>query len=159
MNSQCTPKDHKHLHRLSRIWVSNPRYFITVCVEQRRSLLATGPAAGILLDEWNDAVGRHGWAVGSYCIMPDHVHFFCTNGESETPLSVFVGNWKQWTAKKLKRSAGLDGTVWQKGFFDHLLRSSESYSQKWDYVRNNPVRAGLVEKSEDWPFLGHVHYL
>jgi len=43
---------------------------------------------------------------------------------------------------------------WQEGFFDHVLRSSESYSQKWDYVRQNPVRAKLIEKSEDWPWQG-----
>jgi len=41
--------------------------------------------------------------------------------------------------------------VWQRGFFDHLLRSEESYSEKWNYVRNNPVRAGLVASGDDWP--------
>jgi hypothetical protein len=44
--------------------------------------------------------------------------------------------------------------IWQRGFFDHLLRSEESYAQKWDYVRGNPVRAQLVEKVEDWPYAG-----
>jgi hypothetical protein len=40
-----------------------------------------------------------------------------------------------------------------------LLRSGESYSQKWDYVRENPVRGGLVERAEDWPFAGEIHDL
>jgi len=44
----------------------------------------------------------------------------------------------------------------QKGFFDHLLRSGESYSQKWEYVRDNPVRAGLVEAWEEWPYNGEI---
>ena len=44
----------------------------------------------------------------------------------------------------------------QRGFFDHLLRSAESYGQKWNYVRENPVRAGLVEKAEDWPYAGEI---
>jgi len=43
-----------------------------------------------------------------------------------------------------------------KGTFDHILRSGESYSQKWDYVRENPVRAGLVTDWREWPFLGEV---
>ena len=38
--------------------------------------------------------------------------------------------------------------LWQPGFFDHLLRNDESYSQKWEYVRENPVRAGLVVRTE-----------
>lgn len=46
------------------------------------------------------------------------------------------------------------GRAWQDGFFDHVLRSSESYSEKWNYVRMNPVRAGLVNNAEDWPFSG-----
>ena len=154
-----TSKHPKHLNHLSRIWIANPRYFITICTEQRRSILATETAAAVLCDEWQAAAERHGWAVGSYCIMPDHVHFFCTDGERGTTLSVFIGKWKEWTAKKLRRFAGLEGTIWQKGYFDHLLRSVESYSEKWEYVRNNPVRIGLVEKCEDWPFLGHIHYL
>ena len=43
-----------------------------------------------------------------------------------------------------------------RGFFDHLLRSEESYAQKWDYVRENPVRAQLVERVEDWPYAGEL---
>jgi hypothetical protein len=43
------------------------------------------------------------------------------------------------------------------GFFDHVLRSRESYEQKWLYVRENPVRAGLVQRVDDWPFAGEIH--
>ena len=51
---------------------------------------------------------------------------------------------------------GIPAPHWQKGFFDHVLRSDESYAQKWEYVRDNPVRAGLVKKWEDWPYWGEV---
>jgi putative transposase len=44
----------------------------------------------------------------------------------------------------------------QEGFFDHLLRSYESYTQKWDYVRMNPVRAQLSKTPEDWPYQGEI---
>jgi REP element-mobilizing transposase RayT len=43
---------------------------------------------------------------------------------------------------------------WQPGFFDHVLRNDESYTQKWKYVRENPVRAGLVSRADDWPYQG-----
>ena len=46
--------------------------------------------------------------------------------------------------------------LWQPGFFDHLLRHDESYSEKWLYVRENPIRNGLVEKWEDWPYRGEI---
>jgi hypothetical protein len=49
--------------------------------------------------------------------------------------------------------------LWEEGFFDHVLRSDESYSQKWNYVRENPVRAGLVKSVEDWPCQGEIVYI
>src|SRR6266404_5418024 len=42
---------------------------------------------------------------------------------------------------------------------DHLLRSAESYTEKWHYVRENPVRAGLVKRWDDWPFHGEIFVL
>ena len=59
----------------------------------------------------------------------------------------------------MARELKVAGRVWQKEFFDHVLRSCESYSQKWDYVKENPVRAGLVKKSDDWPFQGEIESL
>ena len=50
-------------------------------------------------------------------------------------------------------------SLWQPGFFDHLLRSDESYAQKWEYVRENPVRAGLVKVAEDWPYQGEIVHI
>ena len=149
---------HKHLHRLERVWVANPRYFITICTSRRKPILTREGVDEILRNEWGDALKRHGWAVGSYVVMPDHVHFFCTDGDQGTTLSRFVGAWKEWTSKSIQRMCRVEGPIWQKGFFDHLLRSDESYSEKWEYVRNNPVRAGLVARAEDWPFSGSVDY-
>ena len=57
---------------------------------------------------------------------------------------------------KMLRSQDIPSPRWQKGFFDHILRSEESYSVKWNYVRDNPVRAGLVKEWSRWPFLGGI---
>jgi putative transposase len=110
----------------------------------------------ILVREWFEARKRHGRAIGRYVIMPDHVHFFCAPELDAKPLSLFVGFWKEWTSKSIKRKLGLTTPIWQDEFFDHVLRSSESYSEKWDYVRNNPVRAQLISCPEDWPWQGEV---
>ena len=90
--------------------------------------------------------------------MPDHLHFFCVN--NETPgagsLSRFMAGFKQWTAKGILRATGAAPPFWQKGFFDHVLRSDESYESKWGYVRENPVRAGLVSNADEWPYAGEI---
>src|SRR5207248_4124540 len=67
---------HKHLRRLQRVWIDWPIYFITTCIFKRRAILASREVAAILVDEWRNAHDRHGWAIGRYVIMPDHVHFF-----------------------------------------------------------------------------------
>jgi putative transposase len=52
--------------------------------------------------------------------------------------------------------SGIQKPHWQEGFFDHVLRNSESYAQKWDYVRLNPVRAELCAEPGDWAFQGEI---
>src|SRR5262249_56507443 len=69
---------HKHLRRrLERVWIDFPIYYVTTCVRNRKRILAQDEVARILVEEWRAARRRHGWAVGRYVIMPDHVHFFC----------------------------------------------------------------------------------
>jgi len=59
----------------------------------------------------------------------------------------------------VKRELNFSETIWQEEFFDHVLRSSESYTQKWDYVKENPLRAGLVANAGDWPWQGEIESL
>lgn len=73
-------------------------------------------------------------------------------------LSDWVGSLKKSMSKAL-REKGESSPHWQKGFFDHVMRGGESYSQKRDYVRENPVRAGLVFRADDWPYAVQIHEL
>jgi hypothetical protein len=57
-----------------------------------------------------------------------------------------VSDWKRFTA----RSAKVD---WPENFFDHRLRGSDPLDEKAAYIRENPTRAGLVQKAEDWPWI------
>ena len=99
------------------------------------------------------AYSDHNIAVGRYTIMRDHVHLF-VRGADDFRLGPWVGRLKQAIAKYMVPAGTLP--IWQRGFFDHLLRSDESYAQKWNYVRENPVRAGLVTSADDWPYSGEI---
>jgi REP element-mobilizing transposase RayT len=127
-------------------------------------VLARPEIAEILTEEWRYARDRHGWAVGRYVIMPDHVHFFCRAEHESKTLSQFVGAWKGWSSRRARailrpRPAAAATKLWQREFFDHMLRSSESYSEKWNYVFENPVRAGLAICADDWPYAGEIETL
>jgi len=87
--------------------------------------------------------------------MPDQIHLFAAFASESVSLSLWVKSLKNAISKCL-RSNRVVSPHWQKGFFDHMLRSDESYEQKWDYVRQNPVRAGLVESSEVWEYQGEI---
>jgi len=153
--------ERNHLRRLDVVIEAKraPLFFVTCCVARRARLLAREEAVAILREAWRDAPSVHGWLVGRYVVMPDHVHFFATpGGERAKNLSGFVGGWKQWTGRRV-REQGLPRFRWQREFFDHLLRSEESYAEKWDYVRDNPVRANLVGRPEEWPYQGEVNAL
>lgn len=108
---------------------------------------------------WQNAQQLYGWRVGRDVLMPDHVHFFCAPSSDSHPLEIFVGKWKKWTSKYAHRRLGLNTPLWQKEFFDHVLRSSENYAEKSEYVRHDPLRAKLVSAAEDWPYQGELHDL
>jgi REP element-mobilizing transposase RayT len=82
--------------------------------------------------------------------MPDHVHLF-VRGDQGFRLSPWIGGLKRAISVVLKSQR-----LWQAGFFDHILRSEESYAEKWNYVRDNPVRAGLVKAADEWPYQGEI---
>jgi putative transposase len=87
--------------------------------------------------------------------MPDHVHFFASPIDRESDLSKFMQAFRSLVTRQL-RPLGFPYPLWQREFFDHLLRSDESYETKWQYVWRNPVRHGLVKQVEDWPFCGEI---
>ena len=143
-----------------------PLYFVTFNTMYRNHCLASERVHAAFRLYCETGVARSNIAVGRYVIMPDHVHLFVSGGAS-FELSLWVRGLKRAISKNIA-SANVEATVrpgtaattppriWQPGFFDHLMRHSESYAQKWSYVRENPVRARLVAHAEDWPYQGEI---
>ena len=146
-----------------------PLYFVTFNTMHRRHCLANEPVHSAFRLYCDTGVATANLAVGRYVIMPDHVHLFVT-GDASFELGLWVRGLKRGISKNIV-SANVQATarpgtaattpprIWQPGFFDHLMRHSESYAQKWSYVRENPVRAGLVAHAEDWPYQGEIVHL
>ncbi len=95
------------------------------------------------------------WLVGYYLVMPDHLHLFCAPYDTTFTLEKWVTYWKRQFRRSHKdREAG-----WQAHTLHHRLRREESYTEKWNYVRENPLRKGLVKNAEDWPYQGMMNLL
>lgn len=126
--------------------------FLTVCTDRRKRILTNAEAVRVVTDAWEKA---DRWAVGRYVFMPDHIHLFCGPACAEPiELKKWVTFWKSLSSRSWTRR--LDHPVWQPDFWDSKVRRGESYEEKWRYVVNNPVRKGLVARSEDWPYQGEL---
>jgi len=101
---------------------------------------------------WNKA---QAWLVGYYLLMPDHLHLFCAPHDLNISLNRWVSYWKRLFTQRTRNP----DWVWQSLHWDTRLPRSESYTEKWQYVRENPVRKGLVAQPEEWPFQGMLHTL
>ena len=93
---------------------------------------------------------------GLYVIMPDHIHFFCAPSKMDcAPIKIWIKYWKRCVSTNMGWSRG----SWLMDGWDTQIRHGDDYSQKWWYVYENPVRHGLVERPEDWPYSGEMNDL
>jgi putative transposase len=121
-------------------------FFITICCKQRRTNQLCDPkVAPILFEAVRFYEREQKWFVNVMVLMPDHVHFLVNFGLN-VAMTDLVGNWKRFTSRRAR-------IQWQRDFFDHRLRGDEGWREKSDYILQNPVRAGLIGKYEDWPYV------
>ena len=92
----------------------------------------------------------------AYCIMADHAHFLLSASETKGIID-FVREIKSHSTK-LAWQHGYRGTIWQRSFYDHFLRRDEDCMLVANYIVHNPVRDGIVEHWEDYPFSGSLVY-
>jgi len=120
-------------------------YFVTICTANRKAVLANPEA----FRAFKVATSKlRDWHVLAAILMPDHLHVIVAPTKNrEANLGNFSAALKRWMRKQLAVS-----WQWQAGYFDRLLRTNESLHDKWQYIRENPVRAGLAKRWEDWPY-------
>ena len=148
-------KDRRTPPRLNTIFqrYGAPIYFVTFNTWQRKNILDCNLVHEVFVSHAKK-VASIGVGIGRYVIMPDHIHLFIRISP-ELKLGESIKHIKQAMTKALRKQDP-QLRVWQPGFFDRLLRDSDSYAQKWEYVRENPVRAELVESSESWLYQGEI---
>jgi len=104
----------------------------------------------LLLDEIRAGHGTL-YRLDAVVIMPNHVHVLMKSlGE---PLGTIIGGWKGRSGRSIHRQFGGVGHLWQREYFDRFIRDDEHHIAAVRYVAQNPVRAGLVRRPDDWPGL------
>ena len=125
-------------------WDQEVVYFLTFCVARRERALANDEAFAA----FKYAIARltNSNAIAAV-LMPDHVHLLIAPNDREAAVGNASGAIKRWMRQQLDAE-----WQWQPESFDRLLRSDESAEEKWQYIRENPVRAALVRTWRDWPY-------
>ena len=116
-----------------------------------RRLLQSERNANLLIDVLRSLVAEHTFQLHDFVIMPDHLHVLLTVEEGmtiEKAMQFIKGRFSH----RLSHEFGHLGEVWQRGFADSQVMNRESFLQHRAYIATNPVKAGLVESPEQYPY-------
>jgi putative transposase len=130
------------------------RYSLTICAHKRTRVFVNRDAVDLVVLQLTQTADRSAFAVIAYCFMPDHLHLLVEALSDKADLGEFVRVFKQRSAFHWKAAFG--DQLWQRSYFEHVLRDNESPVKAARYLLANPLRAGMVTAVEDHPFLGSM---
>ena len=116
-------------------------FSITACTADRQRFFASAENVDDALGALRDALSKFEMHVLAYCFMPDHVHLLF-EGKNETNMMDFVKLFKQLAGFRLKKRTGR--SLWQKSYYDRIVRLEEDLADFSAYIFANPVRKGIV---------------
>ena len=116
-----------------------------------RRLFQTERNAGLLIDVLRSLVAERKFKLCDFVIMPDHLHLLL-EVEGEMTIEKAMQLVKGRFSHRLGKEFGYKGEVWQRGFSEVQVLNKESMLQHREYIEKNPVKAGLVESHEMYPF-------
>lgn len=143
---------HKNIRLAAERYIGQQWYFVTLCCQGRRAVFAIPARALWFIDILRKKSAAMQFSVYAYCVMPDHVHMLVYGLEPSSNLRAFVKALKQETAFEFQRQAGRE--LWQKKFYDHILRSDDPVPSVAGYIWMNPVRKGLCDNPTEHAFTG-----
>ena len=127
-------------------------YFVTLCSEKRAPILVDPRIAKWLIETLRRESEVQGFLTDAYCLMPDHLHFLAVGVTPSSNFLRFVKSFKQKTAYRYLQKTG--SRLWQRNYYDHILRSGEEPTRVAAYIWLNPVRKGICKDFEKYPYSG-----
>ncbi len=140
-----------------RLYREGGTYFFTVVTENRRPILISN--IDNLRSAFRHVKKRHPFSIDAIVILPDHLHAIWKLPENDSDFSTrwmlikkrfssFLYDFPVSTIKKSRREKG----IWQRRFWEHLIRNDEDLKRHYDYIHYNPVKHGYVSKPADWQY-------
>ena len=127
-------------------------YFVTLCSFRRQNVFSSSDYCNELLSLLDAECASRNFSVLAFCLMPDHLHFLAKGRDARSDLLHLLKGFKIKSSQKY--AARERRALWQKGFYEHILRSGESVESVAWYIWLNPVRKRLVSRAQEYPFSG-----
>jgi len=147
-----------------RVFVEGGYYFFTVVTYQRRSLLTREISRSILKNVWLEIKSIHPFEDIAICLLPDHVHCVWKLPDNDSNYPVRWNGIKGLFTKRYKNSGEFspepslsrlkkkEATIWQRRYWEHVIRNDEDLYSHIDYIHYNPVKHGFVKDAREWPY-------
>jgi len=158
MDSEREKYTRRNSLRLTGFDYSWPRiYFVTINGFNRRPVFDDNRVAAATIKCLKELRKKFGFTVYIFCLLPDHFHAMIGPGTSQRTLGAICGAFKSLSTKEFWHWH--TGKLWQRQYYDHIIRNREDFDETLNYIHLNPIRRGLVERAEDWPYTERLDYL
>lgn len=137
-------------------YIGPHRYSLTFCTDSRRPHFVSADAVGLVWSHILRTANDQSFAIVAYCFMPDHLHLLVEGQSAAADLRQFITLAKQSSGFYFSREFHV--RLWQRYGFERVLRREETTAIVARYILENPVRAGLVRRVDEYPFVGSSVY-
>ena len=143
---------------LKRYQDSGQFHFVTFSTYRRLPFLNQPWIRDLFVDCLEQTRSKYRFQIFGYVVMPEHVHLLVSEPEKGL-LATAIQALKIAVARRATRyRPGNEVPLWQKRYYDHNLRSHQSFTNKLRYIHRNPVKRGLAARPEDWRWSSFRHY-
>jgi len=145
-----------------RAFLLGGTFFFTVVTCNRQKILANEPNILLLREVFRYVLDRHPFQMDALVVLADHIHAIWTLPEDDSDYSTRWRLIKSYFSRNLPNKANTgpsvsrinksEQSIWQRRFWEHLIRDEQDLQRHVEYINYNPVKHGLVQASVDWPY-------
>lgn len=152
-----------------RVFIPGGTYFFTVVTHLRKPIFSSPESIDLLRDAFRYTLKRHPFTIVACVILPDHLHFIWTLPRNSSDFSTrwrliksyFSRHWtdQEYIIRSKSRVAKQEKEIWQRRFWEHLIRDEADLNRHIDYIHFNPVKHGFVDSPFDWKYSSFPNYV
>ena len=157
--TETPAKPHQSALRKHRVSLPDECYFVTACTKDKQAIFQNPQAAELVINSFRWLRDQGRIHLLGFVVMPDHVHValaLCRSATEPTQpvamLAELMQAFKSFTSHAITKVSATDSSVWQAGYYETLLRNRRDFTQRLDYIHDNPRRKGLVAQPTEYEF-------